>query len=507
MVDLSGMWWVSSEPGEGSRLRGMLRQALRYGAVVPVIAGSTLVAELFYRITGSDRLSSIFIAGVLLAAFLLGSGPAYVAAILAFTVYLFLVDPRFQFTFGSADDFNVLMMFLVVSGLTGLLTGRVRDEASRAKARQRVNGALLDATQEFSASSDETFIRRRLAHHLARAARGEAAVAEGARVQLAPGPMQDPTFAELLLAAEAANDLDDRATRQSGGWSVRALRAGDTPLGITVWRPRGGGALSDEEQTVVEILADTGAAAISRARLAAEKAEAEARARTEDLRNALLSSISHDLRTPLAAILASATSLQEFGASFDGETREDLLATIREEAERLDRIVANLLNMSRLEAGALTIRTSAFNVPEVVQRTAERCNRAEKRSLSLIVDPRTPEALGDPVLFEQALGNVLENALRYSPPDTPLGIVVRGGESVVEVEVWDEGGGVPEAETDLIFQKFFRSAATQQLPGTGLGLSIAHGLLVAMGGWASAKNRDDGVRGLVVRLCLRSAAA
>ena len=180
MMKFGPMWQVSPEPGEARSLRGLVREGLRYAAVLPIIALAGGVAEVFYRLTGSDRLSSIFLAGVLLAAFLLGSGPAYLAAALAFFVYMFQVDPRFELSFGGPEDFNVLMLFLAVAGLTGLLIGRMRDEAARAKAWQRINGALLDATQEFSASSDEAAIRRGLAHHIARAARGEAPSGGGA---------------------------------------------------------------------------------------------------------------------------------------------------------------------------------------------------------------------------------------------------------------------------------------------------------------------------------------
>lgn len=499
------MWWVSSEPREGSRLRRVLHQSLRYAAVLPIVALVTAVAEVFYRLTGSDRLSSVFMAGVLLAAFLLGSGPAYLAAGLAFGAYFFLVDPRFQFTFGSADDFNVLMMFLAVSVLVGLLTGRVRDEAARAKARQRVNAALLDATQAFSASSDVSHICERLAHHLATAARGQAVVAQGARVFVAPSNADRDEVIGAMPPFDPASR--GRATHSIGSWSFRTLTADGADLGLAAWRPTDGSALNGEEQTLLAVLVDTGAAAISRAQLAAGKAEAEARARTEDLRNALLSSISHDLRTPLAAIMASATSLQEFNAAFDSETRQDLLATIREESERLDNVVANLLNMSRLESGALTIRSAAFNVPDVVRRVVERRQRTERRTLSLVVDPRTPEAGGDPVLFEQALGNVVDNALRYSPSHAPVGVVVRADEQSVVVEVWDEGPGVPEPERERIFEKFYRSAPSPQVPGTGLGLAITRGLLGAMGGTASVRNRNDGPRGLVVCLELPEAAA
>lgn len=500
-MKLSDMWWTSAEPMEGGRLRAAARHAVRYAAVLPLVALTTAAAEVFYRLTGTDRITSIFLAGVLVAAFLLGSGPAYITAAMAFAAYMFLVDPRYQFTFGSADDFNVLMVFLAVSVLTGLLAGRMRDEARAARARQRVNGALLDASQAFSATSDERLICERLGHHLSRAARGEAVV----RVANDPPDGEAPPVDPVLAEAMARLDVDGApAVGRVGAWALRRLGAADERLGVAAWRPHGD-PLSEEEATLVDILADTGAAAITRARLAAAKSEAEARARTEDLRNALLSSISHDLRTPLAAILASATSLEAFGAKFDAATREDLAATIREEAERLDGLVENLLNMSRLEAGALNLSPAAFDVAQSLRRTVERRNRAEPRTVSVSVAPGLPEALGDALLFEQALGNVVDNAMRYSPPGSPIAIVARADGDGLEVEVWDEGGGVPEADLDRIFEKFYRAPRTARTRGTGLGLAIVRGLVDAMGGTAQAANRRDGVPGLVVRLWLAAA--
>src|SRR6185369_11140766 len=171
-----------------------------------------------------------------------------------------------------------------------------------------------------------------------------------------------------------------------------------------------------DQESLLQILADAGSGAIARAELAVAKAEAEARAKTEDLRNALLSSISHDLRTPLAAVLASASSLQEFGDQFDAKTRADLTATIQEEAERLNNFVSNLLNMTRLEAGALAAQSAAFDLAEVVDRTRRRFERLRgRRTIDCALGEDARAAVGDPVLFEVALANVLENAVRYSP--------------------------------------------------------------------------------------------
>jgi two-component system sensor histidine kinase KdpD len=263
-----------------------------------------------------------------------------------------------------------------------------------------------------------------------------------------------------------------------------------------------------EEEDLLQILADAGAAAKARAQLAVGKADAEARARTEDLRNALLSSISHDLRTPLAAVLASATSLQEFGDKFDAKTRHDLTATIQEEAERLNAFVTNLLNMTRLESGALDADSAAFDLAEVVDRTRRRFERLRgRREIRCALGEGAGVAVGDPVLFEVALANVLENAIRYTPDGGAISLCSFPADGEVVVEVADEGPGVPAAELPKLFDKFYRGAAAKRTPGTGLGLSIVRGVMQGMGGRATAALQRDAGGGLVVSLILPAARA
>ncbi|WP_337189357.1 ATP-binding protein [Phenylobacterium sp.] len=481
------------------------RNFTRYALAAVFVAASTGVAEIMYRTSENPRLSMAFLAGVLVTAYALGSGPAYVAAGLAFLSYNFyLVEPRFIFSFES-EDFVTLGVFLAVAMLTGNLTGRVRDQAARAEARARTTDALFRATHEFSALSDEPVIRDRLAQHLAIAARGEAFVGSGEDVRawpLRPAPPQ----AVLEAAARLEGEAGDAAwSIGAGEWVVRTLRTGGQSLGVAGWRSTAEHPLNSDERTLLEILTDAGAAALARARLNAARAEAEARAKTEDLRNALLSSISHDLRTPLAAILASASSLEQFGEGFDPGVRVDLAATIREEAERLDAFVANLLHMSRVESGALAVQATPFSAAEVIDRTVGRRARVLGGRTRVHVPPDLAEVLGDPVLFEQALGNVVENALRHTPPDAPVDVSAwREGDEVM-VEVADRGPGVSSDETDRIFEKFVRGAGAAGRPGVGLGLSIARGLAEAMGGGVSARNRPAPEGGLVVTFRLPAA--
>ena len=480
------------------------RTLWRYGAAFVIVVLSTGAAEAFYRITQVTRVSAIFLAGVLIAAFWLGSGPAYFAAGLAFLAYNFyLMEPRSELTLGALEAALTLALFFAVAMLTGSLTGRVRDQAEKAQARARTTQALFDATRDFSASPDEAFIRERLVHHLAAAARGSALVFSGAEAFASPVGLDRPeALARQALAFEAEDGSGEVKTTFIDGWILRPLHADGAALGTAAWRSQSGARLAPDEQTLLEILADTGAAAVARARLTAAKANAEARARTEELRNALLSSISHDLRTPLAAIMASASSLQEFHDDFDAATRRDLTATILEESERMNAFVANLLNMTKLEAGALAVQRTRFDIHEVIERTLRRQQRVNNRTILQATPGEDLEASGDPLLFEQALGNVVENAIRYSPAGSTVRIACERGQTEAVVRVTDEGPGVSPSDMARIFDKFYRSPSVSGKAGTGLGLSITRGFMEAMGGNVTAVNRPQPEHGLAVTLKL-----
>ena len=476
---------------------GSLGTPGRYAVAFVIVAISTGAAQLLHEITHSTRVGGAWLVGVLVTSYLVGSGPGYAAAVISFVIYNFYVTGgHFGFEHYSPEDVLVLLTFPTVAMLMGNLTGRVRDEAKRAEARALITAVLFEGTREFSASDDAGLIRARLADHLAVAARGQAFVLDGEALCSAGGGAPEPMVlsAARALAAEAGNEP---RTVEAAGWRVRRLANGV----VAGWRAEP--APDADEENLLQILADAGAAATARAALTVAKADAEARARTEDLRNALLSSISHDLRTPLAAVLASASSLQEFGDQFDAKTRHDLTATIQEEAERLNAFVTNLLNMTRLEGGALDPASAVFDLAEVVERTRKRFERLRgQRKISCTLGEGADVAMGDPVLFEVALANVLENAVRYSPEGATIALTSfpRGGQVVVQVT--DEGPGVPESELGKLFDKFYRGSGARRLPGTGLGLSIVRGVMQGMGGQASAALRTDAPSGMVMSLML-----
>jgi len=214
---------------------------------------------------------------------------------------------------------------------------------------------------------------------------------------------------------------------------------------------------------------------------------------TEKLRSALLTSVSHDLRTPLASILGSATSLKTCRDSLDENAQRQLIETIREEAERLNRFISDLLDMTKLEAGAVALRTELVDVSDVVGSALRRAADVLKHhALQTALSPDLPMVKLDPVLFEQVLFNLFDNAAKYAPSGSVIALSAERAGPSITLTLSDEGEGIPPADLDRIFQKFYRvRAADRQRAGTGLGLAISRGFIEAMGGRISAANRHD----------------
>jgi two-component system sensor histidine kinase KdpD len=236
------------------------------------------------------------------------------------------------------------------------------------------------------------------------------------------------------------------------------------------------------------------AADVDRARLAAE---------TERLRSALLTSISHDLRTPLASILGSAVSLKTYRRALDEAAQDELVGTIQEEAERLNRFIANLLDMTRLESGAIEPRADLVDLADIIGSALGRAGKVlANHKVEIDLDSDLPMLRLDPVLFEQVLFNLFDNAAKYTPPRTEVRLKAWRDGGVVHLQVLDEGEGIPPEDLERIFDKFYRiQAADRKRAGTGLGLAICRGFVEAMGGSIIAGNRQDR-RGAVFTIAL-----
>lgn len=481
------------------------KEIWRYGLAFAIVMVGCVLAEVAYRTLHTTRLSMIFLGAVLIVAVRLGMGPAIFAALVAFGIYNFyLADPRFTLQIADAEDFFTLVVFLAVALMSGGLAGRLRDESERAKGRARSLSVLFEATKVMSTTEQEAILRARLADMLSDAV-GSTAWVIGPEQSVPATAVADLEANEsrmlVRLADIARRKVSTHDTLTHGPWRARTLVADGRELGAALWRtPDLSGHQMAELDALLAALIDVGAGAIARARLGVEKSEAEAVARTEQLRTALLSSISHDFRTPLSAILASASSLLEYDDRFGPETRRDLASNIAEEAERLNRFVANLLNMTKLESGVLEVDVQAVSAAEVARGA---CARLERRKGARRIDVQWPDGdiavEADPLLLEQALSNFVENAVNFSPDGSLIEVIVNGSNGVVAIEVRDQGPGAAVADLPRLFDKFYKVAnGRSSAQGTGLGMSIAKGLIEAMGGKVSARPRSDGGAGLSV---------
>jgi two-component system sensor histidine kinase KdpD len=279
-------------------------------------------------------------------------------------------------------------------------------------------------------------------------------------------------------------------------------------MGIDSDKP--GPLLTPDQRRLLDALRDQGALAIERVKLVEEMDRVERAAETERLRSALLTSISHDLKTPLAAVLGAAGTLREFGQKLGDAEKADLLATIIDESERLNRFIANLLDMTKLESGAVTPNVALHDIGEIIGSALRRASRILSRhKIALELAPDLPMLELDAVLFEQALFNLLDNAAKYAPLDTTISILGLRDRDSVTLQIMDEGEGIPPHDLDNVFDKFYRAQKGDHVrAGTGLGLAISRGFVEAMHGTISASNRTDRSGAvLTIRLPVPSASA
>jgi two-component system, OmpR family, sensor histidine kinase KdpD len=272
------------------------------------------------------------------------------------------------------------------------------------------------------------------------------------------------------------------------------MRTGRGVVGIVgIDSDKEGLLLTPEQQRLFDALMDQAALAVERVRLAADADRTKLALEADRLRSALLTSISHDLKTPLAAIIGAAGTLRDFSAALDEGAKRDLLVTVHEEAERLNRFIANLLDMTRIESGAIEPQGTLHDVGEIVGSALQRAAKVlAQHRLEVDIAGTLPMLKLDAVLFEQVLFNILDNAAKYAPVNSTIELRAWQSQGKVAVQIMDEGDGIPPEDLDRIFDKFYRVRKGDRVrAGTGLGLPICRGFIEAMGGTIEAANRRD----------------
>jgi two-component system sensor histidine kinase KdpD len=482
-------------------------QLLPYAVALAVLAAATVAGFLLRAVLPHEASGFVFTAIVVALASRYGRGVGLVAALASFLLWnFFFLPPIFTLSVADPRDVVALVVFLAVGVLTGSLAGRVRKEAETARLR-------IEALRRV-ALFGRTLARAADPAGLVQATEAEAAALAGsARLLLADNDSLART-PDLDEAATAAAEFAFRHRTATGTgtltlpavpWRFLPLATEAGAFGVLAVRPAA--PLTEPQVQALGALADQAAMAIERLHLAASAAEARAQERTQRLRTALLSSISHDLRTPLTTIRGAADTLARSGAGLPEPTRADLLASIAQEVERMTRFLANITGMARIETGEIVARRVAIPLAATIEAAVARVPDA----FLTTVNCEAETAIGDPALLEQVLVNLIENALKFSPPGAPINVSARREGDRVMLRVADEGVGIPPADLPRVFDSFFRSERGDRgAPGTGLGLAIARALVEAMGGHIAAISPRpnaprDGAPGSVIEIALPAA--
>lgn len=438
---------------------------------------------------------------------LLGRGPSLLAASLAVLAFdVCFVPPRFTVVIA---DTRYLLTFAVMFGcglVISTLVVRLRRQERDAIARERRTAALQAFTRDVAEADDVVDVATVLARHLEDTIDVAASVlvpdpVEGlvAAAGLAPLAAQEITVARWALEhGEAAGHGTD--TLSAAKALCLPLLAGDSAVGVLAIRRRAGlpPRLDVDQRHLLDAFARQAALAIARVQLVERAREAGLRARTEELRSALLSAVSHDLRTPLAVITGAATSLRDHIAELSENARHELASSIVDDAKRLERVLSNLLQLTRVETGLEPMR-ELVPAEEVIGSALTRTEYLRKGGSVETDVPADLQLQIDPVLFEQVLINLLENAVKHGKPPYVVRAYRRG--SNVEIEVGDRGRGLPDGEPARLFEKFVRASSAS---GAGLGLAVVRAVVEAHGGTVTAENRPDG--GALFRITLPAAA-
>jgi two-component system sensor histidine kinase KdpD len=483
---------------------------------LPLIAvgATTLFGLGINALIALQNLSMLYLAAVLLSAVMAGRFSALLASILSFVAYnFFFIEPTGELTVAQPQELLSLAIFVAVALAAGQLAARLREQVELARQQARQSQALLDFSRKLSGAHGQDSVVDAIASHL-NSSLGRPAVVlvpdETGDLELAaawpPDQMLDATE---MTAARWAFDRREPAGFLTGTlpqvrYLFRPVVSAQRLLGVAglAMGTRDVSLAADEERTWTALL-DQAAIAMDRARLSRESALASVAREGEKVQSALLSSLSHDLRTPLASITGAVTSLRQLGEKMPGESRDDLLLSIEEESGRLNRFVANLFDMTRIEAGMMKARRDPIDVAAVIDSSALRALKLHPDlAIDISVAEDLPQARGDAALLEQVLFNLLDNARKYGEPDQPVAVYAREDDGMVSIAVTDQGKGIPEADLERIFDKFYRRAKGDGRPaGTGLGLSIARGLMTAMGG--SIKATSPALRKRGTRFTLR----
>jgi two-component system sensor histidine kinase KdpD len=497
---------TAGDPDDEQRPEAVVERApLHIPSIVAALAVSGFSTGVTLLLFGRDQLPDvvmIYLLGIMLVSSRFGLGASVLAAFLSVAAFDFFFVPPYL-TFAIADFRHAttfITMFLVAIVISGL-TQRIRNEATTARERELRTATLYELSHELAGAQDTQSVIQAAASHIEKVFRSRVSVftpEPGGRVRraYASGGSSEASERDLSVAQWVWSNQREAglgtSTLPGGGTLYVPLTVSGGVVGVLGLTPDEASRFDQiEQRRRVDAFAAQMALALERAMLAEETEKARRDIEAEQLRSSLLSSVSHDLRTPLAVITGGASTLLQGGSSISEATRQDLLKTVLEEAERLNRLIRNLLDMTRLESGAVKVKKEWLPLEELVGSALNRLDsRLAGREVHVELPRDLPLVPCDAVLIEQALINLLENAAKYSTGPIDISAAVRGTEVVVEVA--DRGPGIPPGEEARVFEKFHRAAREGNAEGVGLGLTICRAIVSAHGGRIWVQNRAGG---------------
>src|SRR3954463_8771971 len=464
------------------------------------LAAAALIKPLF---GGIENVDLVFLTAVVGAAARYGLWPSLLSSLVASLCYnFFFLPPVYTFTITDPTTVAAFFFFMLIALLVSNVAARVRSQADTAIGRVRTTESLYAFSRKLAGTATLDDVLWATAYQTALMLRVRVVLLlpeDGVLTVKSGYPPEDELDNADLAAANWAWSNDRAAGRGSDTLPgakrlFLPMRTGRGAIGVIgIDDDRTGPLLTPDQRRLLDALVDQGALAIERVLLVEDVDRVKRTVESERLRGALLTSISHDLKTPLASVLGAASTMRDLASALSDTEKRDLLATVIDESERLNRFIANLLDMTKLESGAIVPNTALHDLGEIVGsalRRAAKILTAHKVELELAAD--LPMLQLDAVLFEQVLFNLLDNAAKYSQPHAVVSIRSRRDSDHVVLQIADEGDGIPSEELESVFDKFYRAQKGDHVrPGTGLGLAISRGFVEAMHGTISAANRSD----------------
>jgi len=477
------------------------RPYTRYLLSILLVVIAAGLSELIGHEISPTNLVMVYLLAVIVAAVYLGRGPAMLVSLLSVIVFDFFFVPPFMTL--AVSDTEYLLTFaglLSVGWVISYMTARAREQAESAQRREADTATLYALSRDLAAADGLEDALKAIKMHIEQAFEREVVVhlADGEVLHanaLSTDSQPDETEIAVALWTFKNGESAGRGTNTlpAAGFRYLPLKTARRTVGVMgVKLKESEATLTPDQSRLLDAFASQSAQAIERVQLAEQARQIKLLQAAEKLQNALLNSISHDLRTPLVSITGALSTLEN-DASLETTARQSLVETAREEADRLNRLVGNLLDMTRLESGALQVKREACDAQDLIGAALGQMEtRLAGCPIRVEVTPGMPLIPLDFVLIVHVLMNLLDNALKYSPENSPLEIHAYMQNNELQVAVLDRGIGIPLEDLERIFDKFYRVQRPEQVTGTGLGLAISKGIIEAHGGRIWAASRDGG---------------